>query len=177
MLIKNKKIADLKPAPYNPRKSSEKQEENLKASLEKFGVVEPVIFNKQTGHIVGGHFRVRELEKLGIKTVDCVIVDLSLEDEKELNIRLNANLGSWDWDSISNGDWDKETLAEWGLETFDLAEINSDDFFEDDFNDDKNEKTNIVLEYSAEDFDKVTAAFDAIDGSKEDIVWNFLGLQ
>ena len=91
MIIETKKLSDLKPAPYNPRCSTKKQEKHLQESLTKFGVVEPIIFNKQTGYIVGGHFRVRELKKLGYKEVECVIVDLNEADERELNIRLNAN--------------------------------------------------------------------------------------
>jgi len=114
MIIEKRKISELNPAPYNPRKSDVTQEANLKASLEKFGVVDPIIFNKQTGNIVGGHFRVRELKKLGVEEVDCVILDLSPEDEKELNIRLNANSGSWDMELLE--DWDKQDLEEWGLE-------------------------------------------------------------
>jgi hypothetical protein len=114
MIIEKRKISELNPAPYNPRKSDVTQEANLKASLEKFGVVEPIIFNKRSGYIVGGHFRIRELKKLGIKDVDCVIVDLSPEDEKELNIRLNANTGEWDMELLS--EWDKQDLEEWGLE-------------------------------------------------------------
>ena len=94
MIIEKKKLKDLKPAPYNPRQSSKKQEEQLKTSLTKFGVVEPIIFNKQSGYIVGGHFRVRELTKLGYDEIECVIVDLNEDDEKELNIRLNANTGA-----------------------------------------------------------------------------------
>jgi hypothetical protein len=115
MIIEKKKLSDLTPAPYNPRQSTAKQEKQLKASLEKFGVVEPIIFNKRTGYIVGGHFRVRELKKLGYKEIECVIVDLDEEDEKELNIRLNANTGEWDWDMLAN-EWDAEDLEEWGLE-------------------------------------------------------------
>ena len=117
MIIETKKLNELKPAPYNPRKSNEKQETHLKASLEKFGVVEPIIFNKQTGYIVGGHFRVRELKKLGYKEIDCVIVDLNEQDEKELNIRLNANTGEWDWDQLSN-EWEAEELSDWGLDVW-----------------------------------------------------------
>jgi ParB-like chromosome segregation protein Spo0J len=115
MIIEKKKLSELTPAPYNPRQSTANQEKHLKASLEKFGVVEPIIFNKQTGYIVGGHFRVRELKKLGYKEIECVIVDLSEEDEKELNIRLNANTGEWDWDMLAN-EWDAVELEEWGLE-------------------------------------------------------------
>jgi len=125
MKIENKNISDLKPAPYNPRKSDKKQEANLKASLEKFGVVEPIIFNKQTGYIVGGHFRVRELKKLGIKEVECVIVDLSPEDEKELNIRLNANTGEWDWELLGEH-WESDDLEEWGLDLGGIEVSNED---------------------------------------------------
>jgi DNA modification methylase len=132
MIIEKKKIADLIPAPYNPRQSTAKQEKHLKESLEKFGLVEPIIFNKQTGYIVGGHFRVRELKKLGIKEIECVIVDLNEADEKELNIRLNANTGSWDWDTLAN-DWDVVDLEAWGLEipqfdTLEELEASEDDY-------------------------------------------------
>ena len=98
---------------YGP--PTKKQEQKLQESLTKFGVVEPIIFNKQTGYIVGGHFRVRELKKLGYKEVECVVVDLNEADEKELNIRLNANTDDWDWDTLAN-EWDVEKLDEWGLD-------------------------------------------------------------
>jgi DNA modification methylase len=132
MIIEKKKISDLIPAPYNPRQSTAKQEQHLKESLEKFGLVEPIIFNKQTGYIVGGHFRVRELKKLGIKEVECVIVDLNDADEKELNIRLNANTGGWDWDTLAN-DWEAGDLEAWGLEipqfdTVEELEAEEDDY-------------------------------------------------
>jgi DNA modification methylase len=132
MIIEKKKISDLIPAPYNPRQSTAKQEKHLKESLEKFGLVEPIIFNKQTGYIVGGHFRVRELKKLGIKEIECVIVDLNEENEKELNIRLNANTGGWDWDTLAN-DWDVVDLEAWGLDipqfdTVEELEASEDDY-------------------------------------------------
>jgi DNA modification methylase len=132
MIIEKKKISDLIPAPYNPRQSTAKQEKHLKESLEKFGLVEPIIFNKQTGYIVGGHFRVRELKKLGIKEIECVIVDLNEADEKELNIRLNANTGGWDWDTLAN-DWDVVDLEAWGLDipqfdTVEELEASEDDY-------------------------------------------------
>jgi hypothetical protein len=92
-------------------------------------MVEPIIFNKQTGYIVGGHFRVRELKKLGIKEIECVIVDLNEDDEKELNIRLNANTGSWDWDTLAN-DWDVVDLEAWGL---DIPQFDRPEDFDEDF--------------------------------------------
>lgn len=123
MNIKTLPLSQLKPAKYNPRQSTKKQEEHLSASLAKFGIVEPIIYNEQTGYIVGGHFRVRELKKLGYKEVPCVVVDLSPEDERELNIRLNANTGGWDWDGLANN-FDTQELEDWGMDLpFDTREI------------------------------------------------------
>jgi DNA modification methylase len=142
MIIEIKKISELTPAPYNPRESTEKQESQLKQSLKKFGVVEPIIYNKQTGYIVGGHFRVRELQKLGYTEIECVIVDLSEEDEKELNIRLNANTGQWDWDELANN-FELEDLNDWGLEVPNMKhELEAED---DNFEDPENIETDIVL--------------------------------
>lgn len=115
MNIKTLSLSQLKPAPYNPRQSTKKQEDALSASLSKFGVVEPIVFNEQTKTVVGGHFRLRTLKKLGYKEVPCVVVDLSPEDERELNIRLNANTGGWDWDELANN-FDTQELEDWGLE-------------------------------------------------------------
>jgi len=122
MKIEKRLLKDLKPAEYNPRQSTQKQETKLKESLEKFGVVEPIIVNENQDRkniIVGGHFRVRELKKLGYKEVDCVLVNLSIQDEKELNIRLNANTGEWDFDILAN-QFEIEDINEWGLEVPDM---------------------------------------------------------
>jgi DNA modification methylase len=142
MIIEIKKISELTPAPYNPRESTEKQESQLKQSLKKFGVVEPIIYNKQTGYIVGGHFRVRELQKLGYTEIECVIVDLAEEDEKELNIRLNANTGQWDWDELANN-FELEDLNDWGLEVPNMKhELEAED---DNFEEPENVETDIVV--------------------------------
>ncbi len=133
MRIEKRKIKDLKAAPYNPRKSTKEQEKALRQSLEKFGVVEPIIVNNKTGNIVGGHFRIRELKKLKHTEVDCVIVDLSEEDEKELNIRLNANTGEWDIESLMDN-WDIEQLSDWGLD-IEWPEINNEPKKEKDISD------------------------------------------
>ena len=104
MLIETKKTVDLLPADYNPRKDlkpGDKEYEKLKRSLEQFGYVEPVIWNKTTGCIVGGHQRLKVLMDMGIGEVDCVVVELDLEKEKALNIALNKISGEWDNDKLA----------------------------------------------------------------------------
>lgn len=104
MLIEKKNTADLLPADYNPRKDlkpGDKEYEKLKRSLEQFGYVEPVIWNKTTSCIVGGHQRLKVLMDMGISEVDCVVVELDLEKEKALNIALNKISGEWDNDKLA----------------------------------------------------------------------------
>ena len=58
MQIETKKVDDLKAAAYNPRKDlqpGDAEYEKLKRSIVEFGYVEPVIWNKRTGIVVGGH--------------------------------------------------------------------------------------------------------------------------
>ena len=94
------KISELKPATYNPRvelKPGMPEYEKIKASIETLTFAAPVVVNKRTGYtIVGGHQRVNVAKDLGYTEVPCSIVDLSLVDEKELNIALNKITGEWD---------------------------------------------------------------------------------
>lgn len=64
MRIERKRIDELRPAIYNPRKDlrpGDLDYEKLKRSLSEYGCVEPVIWNERTGHIVGGHQRLKVL--------------------------------------------------------------------------------------------------------------------
>lgn len=99
MRIETLSLGDLNPADYNPRKDlqpGDSEYEKLKRSLAEFGYVEPVIWNKTTGHIVGGHQRLKVLADLGFESVDCVVVELDETREKALNIALNKISGEWD---------------------------------------------------------------------------------
>ena len=87
--IKRMKVKDLKGWKRNPRKISEAAFAGLKKSIETFGLVEPVIWNKQTNRIVGGHQRVKALVDQGVAETDVVVVDMSKEQEKFLNVTLN----------------------------------------------------------------------------------------
>lgn len=99
MLMKPMPISELKPADYNPRKDlqpGDPEYEKLKRSLTEFGYVEPVIWNSTTGHVVGGHQRLKVLEDLGHNTVHVIVVELDEIREKALNIALNKISGEWD---------------------------------------------------------------------------------
>ncbi|CAN5168885.1 hypothetical protein BH11PLA2_BH11PLA2_26620 [soil metagenome] len=82
-------VADLIPADYNPRTVTQPAYRKLKASLERFGLVEPLIWNQRTGRVVGGHLRLRIIRELGYTEVPVSVVDLDDTAEKALNIILN----------------------------------------------------------------------------------------
>lgn len=137
MLIEKIQTDRLVPADYNPRKdlkSGDPEYEKLKRSLEEFGYVEPVIWNKTTSHVVGGHQRLKVLLDMGVTEVDCVVVEMDAEKEKALNVALNKISGDWDKDKLAlliadlqGADFDVS------LTGFDPGEI--DDLFKDSLKD------------------------------------------
>jgi len=144
MLIEKMKTEQLIPADYNPRKDlkpGDAEYEKLKRSLEQFGYVEPVIWNKTTGRVVGGHQRLKVLIDMGMTEVECVVIEMDAEKEKALNVALNKISGEWDTDKLAllisdlqGADFDVS------LTGFEQAEINAlfkdtlkDEIHDDDF--------------------------------------------
>src|SRR5262249_22180234 len=85
-------IDRLVPAPYNPRrvlKPTDRAYRKLEASIRAFGLVEPLVWNERTGHVVGGHARLRILQSMGVAEVPVSVVNWSDAREKALNVVLN----------------------------------------------------------------------------------------
>ena len=137
MQVKKKKLTDLIPADYNPRKDlqpGDAEYEKLKRSIETFGYVEPIIWNKQTGRIVGGHQRLKVMQDLGYQEIECVIIDIDESKEKALNVALNKISGSWDEDKLMSLITDLEgSDFDVSLTGFDIAEL--DELFKDSLTD------------------------------------------
>jgi hypothetical protein len=97
------KIADLLPADYNPRRISDKALKGLRASLERFGELGGIVYNEQTGRLVGGHQRVKALAALGVVDAEVRVVSIPIAEEKAANLALNhPGIG---------GEWDEGMLA------------------------------------------------------------------
>ena len=88
--VRRMKLSELTPAQYNPRKISEKAMEGLGNSIDRFGIVVPIVWNERSGNIVGGHQRFKYLQASGEKTTDVVVVDLDHREEIALNVALNS---------------------------------------------------------------------------------------
>lgn len=99
MLIENIKINDLNPAKYNPRIELKKEDDaykRIQASIKEFGFIDPIVINKNTMTVIGGHQRLKILKDMDYETVECVVLNLDEKAEKRLNLALNKNSGYWD---------------------------------------------------------------------------------
>lgn len=134
-------IKELKSSEYNPRKLSEKAKQDLVQSIIGFGLVDPIIANNAPDRkniIIGGHQRFFVAKELGFKEVPVVYVNIpELVKEQELNLRLNKNMGEWDWNLLGNFDEnlllgvgfnDEELMLGFGLEDVNKTEIDEDRF-------------------------------------------------
>lgn len=112
-----RRIDELKPAEYNPRKRlrpGDEEYERLKRSIETFGYVDPIIINAD-GTVIGGHQRLFVLQDLGYQEADVAVVTLNKADEKALNIALNKISGEWDEEKLA------AIFADLDVENYDLS--------------------------------------------------------
>lgn len=118
-------INSLKPAPYNPRRWDKAALEQLKESINRFGVVDPIIVNGASNRrnvVIGGHMRLKAVEELGHKEISVVYINIpDLAKEKELNLRLNRNTGEWDFKLLTQ--FNEEFLQDVGFSSEELDEI------------------------------------------------------
>jgi len=91
------KLDDLKPADYNPRSMTDRAREGLRASLERFGCVQHIVWNRRTKRVVGGHQRLTALLDLGEKETDVVVVSFTAKEERALNVALNNQAIQGEW--------------------------------------------------------------------------------
>lgn len=166
MNIQTRKIKELKPAEYNPRKALTPEDaewQKIKNSIEKFGYVDPIIINAD-GTIIGGHQRYNVLTALGYEEIDVVVLDLSKDDEKALNVAMNKISGEWDELKL------KDLLLELDLGDYDISITGFD-------NDDLQnlvELCDVEPEITEDDYDAEQAYEDSVSkGSaiKQGEVW------
>lgn len=138
-MVQEIKVEQLNEAPYNPRVNLEPgmpEWEKLRRSIEEFGNVEPIVWNKRTGNVVGGHQRLAVLKSMGYDTVPCSVVDLDETDEKLLNVALNKIKGSWDYDKLESilAGFDYEVATASGFSAEEIAVIlaNNSDLMDDE---------------------------------------------
>jgi ParB-like chromosome segregation protein Spo0J len=100
-MIEKIQRSQIQAAAYNPRKISDEHRANLETSMREFGLVVPLVWNKQTGNLVSGHQRLAILDKenpTDFYELEVSVVDLPLEREQALNMILNSAEVSGEFD-------------------------------------------------------------------------------
>jgi hypothetical protein len=124
MIIQKIDINKINPAQYNPRldlKPGDSEYEKIKRSISEFDLVEPLVWNRRTGNLVGGHQRLKVLKEKGLESVEVSVVDLAPSKEKALNVALNKVQGDWDLPKL------KDLLTELDTGEFDIEITGFDD--------------------------------------------------
>lgn len=121
-------VGELKPSEQNPRRWPEDKTAMLRESIRRFGLVDPIICNNAPGRenvVIGGNFRLNVAKDLGYKEVPVVYITIEdLEREKELTIRLNKNIGEWDFNLLAV--FDEALLQNIGFSSEELDEVFAD---------------------------------------------------
>ena len=115
MEIINIKIKDLKPYEKNAKKHDKTQIDNVAESIKQFGMVQPIVVDKDNVVIIG-HCRLEACKKLKFKEVPCVRTE-DLDEEQVAKLRLldnKLNVSDWDFDLLG------EELLELDLSDFEL---------------------------------------------------------
>lgn len=125
-------ITDLHEADYNPRLALEvgtPEFAKLKTAIEKFDMVEPLVWNKRTGNVVGGNQRLAVMKYLGKTKTPVSVIDVDETQEKLLSVALNKIKGSWDFEKLENlfAEFDYASLGITGFGADEIALIFEED--------------------------------------------------
>ena len=127
--LRLKNLEDLRGYHKNPRKITDKQLNNLRTSIEKFGLIDKPFVNYDDT-IIGGHQRIEILKLAGYIEIEVWVPNrqLTADEVEELNIRANQNTASWDYDILAN-EFDFDKLMEWGFTSAHLLDEASEETF------------------------------------------------
>lgn len=141
-------LNELMEYPSNARQMSEEQNKQLEKSVNKYGLCQPLVANKNLT-LIGGHQRLRVLLSHGETHANVMIPDRLLTNEEvaELNIKLNKISGDWDWDELANK-WDPADLIDWGFTEQEMHLAEEDDYaraYNEDGTDKEEKKVSYII--------------------------------
>jgi hypothetical protein len=112
------KRSEISACPFNPRKISPYNRRKLRDKIQKTGLLNALVFNRKTGHLLSGHQRLSILDDLEGNDryeMDVNVVDLPESEEKSMVVFFNNAMqtqGEYDWqqfdDALRAGEIDIE---------------------------------------------------------------------
>ena len=126
-------IADIKPYEKNAKIHTEEQIEQIKKSIEEFGMNDPIAVWGDENLIVEGHGRLEALKQLGYDEVECIRLDHLTDEERKAytlaHNKINMNTG-FDFDMLEEELKNIENISMEDFGFTQMADIDLDDFFE-----------------------------------------------
>lgn len=126
-------VEQMNPAPYNPRvdlSPDSPEYQHIKNSLDSFGYLDPIVWNKRTGNIVSGHQRYKIMVDGGATELMVRVVDFDEDTEKACNLAMNKAVGLWDEEKLNTlleemkgTSWD---MSDFGFDLSELEELDKD---------------------------------------------------
>lgn len=150
------KRSEIKFADYNPRVIDESNQKKLVKAIRENGLIEPLVWNKRTGVLVGGHQRLTAADKIYRKKdydVPVAIIDVDEKTEKKLNVQLNnpSMQGDWDLNELANLAQDV-SFEDMGFSKSDIDFMYDGEIdFDGNLNEDPQEKKNTKYDEEVED--------------------------
>ena len=184
MEMRKVKIKELRPAEYNPRQDlqpGDREYEKLANSLDEFGYVEPIVWNEETGNVVGGHQRLKIIGGNPDDEIMVSVVHLSEHDEKILNVALNKIVGRWDTGKLTEvlkelqeqGELELTGFEDWELDALSMEYDHINDLLSEDFSEFANKEASatFVMTFSlpAEEKDIVQDYLNGTENAKAEL--------
>src|SRR4051794_25967496 len=91
--IEHVPLDQLRPDPFNPRRISEAELEALTRSIREFGLVDPFVARREDMVLIAGHQRLLVARRLGFEVVPVILLDISMERARLLNVAFNRISG------------------------------------------------------------------------------------
>lgn len=151
MKIENINILEIHENPKNEKKHSEIQIKNVAESIKIFGIVQPLVIDKNN-EIIIGHCRFKALKLLDYKEIPCVKLEEITDEQANMLRILDNKLNESEW----NEELLKDTLNNLDLNDFDLDWSFLDEEIENeiertDLSDNYQEKLQIIIECENEE--------------------------
>lgn len=122
-IVQSVKVIEIEPNKNQPRRNFPTESiEELAKSIEKYGVIQPIIVTKQDGYyeIVAGERRWRAAKKAGLKEMPCIVRDNDSRTNKE--IALIENIQREDLNPIDKARGFRQLLDDYGMTQQQLAD-------------------------------------------------------
>ena len=123
-IVQSIKIIEIEPNKNQPRRTFNNETlEELAKSIERYGVIQPIIVSKKDGYyeIIAGERRWRAAKKAGLTEMPCIVREST--EQKNREIALIENIQREDLNPIDKARGFRELIDNYGLKQQELADI------------------------------------------------------